>query len=93
MSKERYEIAYRLHAAQGGLAYFLDVYGDAITKREGYKSLQGMEAVHYYLIHKFGWLPRDVRSMSVEDIRFVLSEEMEGWSASKAARAAASQQA
>lgn len=92
MNKERYEIAQKLHSSQGGLSYFLDVFGDTLAKREGYKSLHGMEAIYFYLIHKFSWLPRDVRSMSIEDIRFVLSEEMDGWSAPKAARVAASRQ-
>ena len=71
----------------------LDVFGDTLAKREGYKSLQGMDAIHFYLVHKFRWLPREVRSMSAEDIRFVLTEEMDGWSAPKAARIAATQQA
>lgn len=88
MSKERYEILKRLHEAEGGLAYSLAVFGDEIAKREKYADpeLTGMDAVHYYLIHKFHWLPRDVRSMTAEDIRFVLSEEMNGWVMPKDAR-------
>jgi hypothetical protein len=88
MSKERYENLKRLHQAEGELAYSLAVFGDAIAKREKYKDsgLDGMDAVHYYLIHKFGWLPRDVKAMSAEDIRFVLSEEMAGWGLPKDAR-------
>ena len=92
MDKERYEILYNLHSAQGDSAYLLEVFGDTLAKNEGYKSLRGMEAVHYYLIRKFSWLPRDVRSMSVEDLRFVLTEDMEGWTAPKAARVAAPKQ-
>lgn len=83
MDKERMEISRRLYAAQGELAHHLDMFGDTIAKKEGYKSLDGMEAVHYYLVRKFGWLPRDVRSMSSEDIRFVLTEELEGWTVQK----------
>ena len=86
MNKERYEILHGLHASQGDNAYSLEVFGDALAKDEGYKSLRGMEAVHYYLIHKFSWLPKDVRSMSAEDIRFILTEKMEGWVLPKAAR-------
>lgn len=84
MDKERKEISRRLYEAQGGLAHHLDMFGDTLAKKEGYKSLYGMEAVHYYLIRKFGWLPRDVRTMSSEDIRFVLTEELEGWTVPKA---------
>lgn len=80
-SKGEYETIWRLHEAQGAMAYSLDVFGDEIARRQGYKdsSLVGMEAVHFYLIHKFNWLPSQVRSMKAEDILFVLTEEMHGW--------------
>lgn len=88
MNKERYEILNRLYEAEGGLNYSLAVFGDFIAKREKYKdpALNGIDAVRYYLIHKFGWLPRDARSMTFEDIRFVLSEELHGWTLPKDAR-------
>ncbi len=81
------EIRYKLHAEDGKLNYLLDVFGDHISEREGYQSLEltGISAVHYYLITKYGWLPRDVKSMSYEDIRFVLSEEMRVWAPPKSA--------
>jgi len=84
--KEQYETWHRLRSAEGNLAFLLDVFGDTIAKREGYKSVDGIEAVHLYVIHKFRWLPRDVRAMSGEDLRFVLSEEMHGWTLPKDAR-------
>lgn len=88
MVNERYENLKRLYDAEGGLAYALAVFGDTLAKREHYKDagLDGMDAIHFYLIHKFHWLPKDVRAMSAEDIRFVLSEEMEGWVMPEAAR-------
>jgi len=88
MTKERYENLKKLYEAEGGLAYSLAVFGDTLAKREKYKDagLDGMDAIHFYLIHKFHWLPKDVRAMSAEDIRFVLTEEMEGWVMPKAAR-------
>jgi hypothetical protein len=85
-SKEHYEILKRLHEADGDLNYSLDVFGDTLAKREGYKDLDGIEAIHFYLIHKFGWLPRDVRAMTFDDIRLVLSQEMHGWTLPPAAR-------
>jgi hypothetical protein len=67
---------------EGHLNYFLDLFGDHIAQREGYgKYLRGMDAVHFHLVHKFGWLPRDVKSMSLEDVRFVLCQEMEEYHA------------
>ena len=79
MKKELYEVIKSSHECQGSLNYFLHVYGDTIAKREGYKEVNGIDAIHFYLIHKFNWLPRDVRSMNYDDLRFVLSEEMSGW--------------
>jgi hypothetical protein len=86
--KERYEVLRRLHAVGGNLSYALEVFGDALAKREGYRDpeLQGMEAVYFFLIQKFHWLPKDVRAMSAAEIRFVLKEEMHGWVMPKAAR-------
>lgn len=62
----------------------LDRFGDTLAEREGYRTYDGIEAVHYYLIQKHGWLPRDVRTMSYEDMRFALGEEMAGWTIQKA---------
>lgn len=86
--KEKYEIWQRLHEAEGGLAFHLAVFGDKIAKREGYKTLDGIEAVHFYLVHKFAWPPAQVKGMSYEDIRFVLQEEMNGFVLPAAARKA-----
>ena len=79
MTSEKYQNLKKLHDAQGGLDYCLCVFGDVLAKREGYAGLDGIDAIHFYLIHKFAWLPRDVRSMSYDDLRFVLSEELTGW--------------
>lgn len=67
------------HESQGQMNYLLEIFGDDLARREGYANLDGIEAVYFYLIHKFSWLPRDVRSMTFDDIRFVLSQELEGW--------------
>ncbi|MGH8758086.1 MAG: hypothetical protein ACREVW_01000 [Burkholderiales bacterium] len=83
---EKYDNLRRLHDALSGLDYCLAVFGDHIAKREGYKGNDGIEAVQFYLIHKHNWLPRDVRSMSFEEMRFALSEELAGWTLPKAAQ-------
>ena len=85
-TKERYKVLKQKYAAQGNTAYYLAVYGNALAEREGYKELDGMDAIFFYLIQKHNWLPKDVRSMSYEDIKFVLSEEMADWTAPPEAR-------
>lgn len=84
--KERFANLKRLHDAKGNLAYLLEVFGHTLAQREGYKDIDGMEAIHLYLIHKHHWLPRDVRSMSYEDLQLALHQELQGWTAPAAAR-------
>lgn len=78
---ERSDTLLSLHETEGRLNYHLVMFGDYIREREGYEDqgLDGIDAVHFYLITKYGWLPRDVKSMSYEDMRFVLREEMHKW--------------
>ena len=84
------ERGYRLEAnvryVDGALNFHLSVFGDALAKREGYKENKGLDALRYYLMRKHDWLPRDVKAMSIDDLRFALSEEMHGWTLPKAAR-------
>ncbi|AUV88515.1 hypothetical protein C1N50_20405 [Vibrio campbellii] len=83
--KVHYSITRKLRQTEGELVYNLDVFGDHIAEREGYKSVEGIEAIHFYLIHKFNWQPSAVKGMSYEDLRFILSEEMHGWTLPKEA--------
>ncbi len=84
--QQRYKNLRRLHEAEGNLNYILEAFGDTLAEREGYHDLDGMDAVRFYLIHKFSWLPRDVRAMSHEDMRFVLREELAAWTLPEKAR-------
>lgn len=83
---EKYKVLRALYQSQGNLDYALAVFGDHLAEREGYKELDGIEAVYFYLVHKFNWIPSQVRAMSLEDIQFVLSEEMSGWQLPEDAR-------
>ncbi|RWB93094.1 MAG: hypothetical protein EOQ57_34955 [Mesorhizobium sp.] len=75
----KYQVLQQLKNAEAGLSYGLHVFGDHIAKREKYRSIDGIQAVHFYLMQKYHWLPAVVRSMSDEDLRFCLTEEMDGW--------------
>ncbi len=84
---EHYELRKKLHEADANLVYSLDVFGDTLAEKQGYKSdLHGLDAVRYYLMQKHHWLPRDVKSMSYEDLQFALSEELAGWLLPRGAR-------
>lgn len=54
-------------------------FGDHLAAKHKYKSLNGLEAVHYYLVQKHSWEPGYVRSLSLTELLFLLSEEMHGW--------------
>lgn len=84
--KDLYDSRRRYYEASGALDYHLTVFGDELARRQGYRSIDGLEAVHLYLVNKHHWLPRDVKSMSLEDLRFALSEEMQGWTVPAEAR-------
>lgn len=76
-SNELHKAIKEIHHIEADMAFQLDLFGDRLAKREGYKAYTGIEAVHFYLVQKFGWTPEQVRSMKAMDIRFVLREEME----------------
>ncbi len=83
---DRYATLEHLCEVEGHLHYLLHVFGDDLAIRQGYRVHNGIDAVHFYLCHKFGWKPADVRGMNPEDIRFLLEEELHGWTAPPAAR-------
>jgi hypothetical protein len=47
--------------------------GDHMAIKEGYVGLKGMEAVHRYLVDKYGWQPEQVRKLSNEDLHLLLA--------------------
>lgn len=86
MKSARIENLKKLYATHGNLDYLLHIFGDEIASREGYQGIDGMEAIHLYLVNKHHWLPRDVRAMSPDDLRLALHVEMQGWTAPPEAR-------
>ncbi|MEN1941039.1 hypothetical protein WCE39_08090 [Luteimonas sp. MJ174] len=75
-----------LHQAQGQLAYLMELFGDELAAKQGWKRLDGIQAVRYYLMQKHNWLPAQVNSMSQDDLEFAMTQEMQGWTAEKALR-------
>ncbi|MCP4118930.1 MAG: hypothetical protein GY737_26745 [Desulfobacteraceae bacterium] len=69
--------------SEADLKYHLYRFGDYLAKREGYNEHTGIDAVHFYIIQKYNWLPSQVFSMNSSDIRFLLAEEMSGWTLPK----------
>src|SRR5664280_2572896 len=83
---EKYQNLVNLRVAEGHLAFGLDCFGDYLAKREKFKAHDGIEAVYFYLIQKYHWLPSQVRALNWEDLRFLLDEEMHGWTLPEKAR-------
>ena len=53
----------------------LEILGNQLAEKKGYPC-EKIEALHYHLIQKHNWLPRDVRSMSTDDLRLALASEL-----------------
>ena len=81
-----YESEKRLYETLGRSMYTLHRFGDHIAEREGYAKHSGLDALHFYLIAKYGWLPAQVRGLSQDDLQFLFAEEMKGWSLPEDAR-------
>ena len=79
MSKERNQTRLDLHVAYGKLAFNLECFGDDLAKKRKYKGHEGMDAIHFYLVEKYHWLPSQVKALNFEDLHFLLEEEMSGW--------------
>lgn len=79
MNDDLYRAWQQLEKANAQLAYGLRVFGDHLAEANGYEAHTGLDAVHFYLCVKYGWLPSVVRAMSMEDLRFMLEEEMSDW--------------
>jgi lipopolysaccharide biosynthesis glycosyltransferase len=84
-NKDYYEVLRRSALLQGELDYNLIVFGDELAKRQKYKEHKGVDALHFYLIEKYHWSLSYVRSLKLEDISFLLREEMRGWTLPKEA--------
>lgn len=79
MSPDRYQVEKKLQDAIAGIAYHIVLFGDHLAKREGYKRYDGIDAVHFYLVQKYGWLPSVVKALSTDDLHFLLTEDMADW--------------
>ena len=88
MNQEKFNEEYYRYRSDADLSYLIARFGDHIAAREEYKDedLQGIAAVHFYICHKFQWRPAEVQKMSAEELRFLLTEEMQGWTLPKDAR-------
>ncbi len=82
----RYQALLTLRSIEGLQAFVLDCFGDYLAKKEGYKEHEGIEAIWFYLVQKYHWLPAQVRALNWEDLHFLLDEEMHGWTVPPVAR-------
>jgi hypothetical protein len=51
----------------------LEKIGDFMAEKEGYVGLHGMQAIHRYLVDRYGWQPENVRKLSAEDLQLLLA--------------------
>ncbi|MBB4126250.1 hypothetical protein GGR77_001540 [Xanthomonas translucens] len=66
-----------MHHATADLACALETQGDLVAQQNGW-ALLGLDAIRYYLMQKHHWTPEQLFAMSVEHLRFAMSEEVLG---------------
>lgn len=57
----------------------LVAYGDYLARRENYFSVNGIEAIYFYVVFNLGWSPLRARQSSMKELYVVLAEEMRFW--------------
>lgn len=79
LKKKYYQSVKNIHRSEGDMMSIIECFGDFLAKREKYKKLSGMEAIYYYLIQKYKWMPSQVRALNFEDLHLLMTEEMVNW--------------
>lgn len=69
---------YRLYHNQADLQLRLSELGDHLAQKHGY-SHDGLDALRFHLMQKHNWLPRDVHSLSFNDLYFATADEQKAW--------------
>jgi molybdopterin converting factor small subunit len=70
--KDIHQVTEEVYVAEAKLKATIAQLGDKLAKKQGYKNLQGMDAIYRCLIDKYHWLPDHVRSLSVSDLQLLL---------------------
>lgn len=83
VSKAMAEAIIARHRAEGMLCAHLEFFGYDLAKREKYSEHVGLDAIHFYVATKFSRPLAEVRAMKLEDLRFLLEEDMKGWTTPK----------
>lgn len=78
MEKELFLAAHKFNSANADLMTALSFFGNVIAKEENYLSHTGIDAIHWYLICQHGWLPSVVKSLSIDDLLFLMAERTHG---------------
>lgn len=64
-----------LLAANARLLAALYSKGTILARKNGYSSLDGLDALCRYFADKYHWTPTQVRQLSVEDLALLLEED------------------
>lgn len=79
LNRQMRENEKKIALMNGENMYHLICFGDFLAKKMKYKEHKGLDAIHFYLIEKYHWLPYQARSLNQDDLRFLLAEEMHAW--------------
>lgn len=72
-SEEVNDATRRIYVANAEIMALWAARGAAIARKFKYGHLQGIDAIHRFLIEKYRWLPSEVRSLSLDEIELLLA--------------------
>lgn len=88
MTERLIQLSAGIHSMEGASNFHFELFGNDLAVKNSYNEHKGIEAIRFYLMCKYGWLPSSVRSMSLEDLKFAMAEEMHGWTMPSEAKGA-----
>lgn len=88
MTNWQYQLSAGIHSLDGARNFHLELFGNTLASDNKYSEHKGIDAIRYFLMQKHNWLPNAVRSMSLDDLNFAISEEMRHWTVPKEAHEA-----
>lgn len=66
-----------VYQSDANMRYCIARLGDELAKREGYKGLEGMDAITRFLCDKHHWFPHQVRRLSTDDLGLLLDGDLD----------------
>lgn len=78
MDKNEFITTLQMNQGKANKLTLLHFYGYVLAEEEGFLVHKGIDAIHWHLVLRFGWPLSAVRSLSIDDLWFLLAERTYG---------------